>query len=140
MRLFSFFHPLLLLFILMTPGPVNSSHSHVTAVMKLGIETDKKTVDFLVKATDIRLAGIKMGETAIEKGTVADIKAYGELMIRDHTATLERIKAFALERNIELPTQLSKSSEKKWNKLKELSGQNFNKYYVKLMIDRKSVV
>ena len=93
----------------------------------------KDVADFLVNTTHLHLMALKEGEEAIEKGTVDNIKAYGELMVRDKTSLLVTIRELAQARQVVLPEKLSEDNAKDLERLKAKSGVDFNKAFVKMI-------
>ena len=87
--------------------------------------------EFLVNTAHLNLMALKEGEEAIRKGTIEDIKAYGELMVRDKTNLLAEIRQLALARQVTLPEKLSEDNARSLEKLKSKSGVAFNKAFVK---------
>ena len=123
--------PLLALFFLLI-FPVETSFERVSAPK----HPAEKVSEFLVSNTEKRMLGILEGQVAIDKGTIPDIRAYGELMVKYETDILEQLKPLAAARNIVLPSQVSEKKLKGLNDLKSKTGQKFNKAYAKLMEDK----
>ena len=89
--------------------------------------------EFLVNSSDLHLTAVKEGEAAIEKGTVADIKAYGELIVKDQMILLLAIKELAKSRQINIPENLSEESEEDLEELRSKSGVAFNKAFLRMI-------
>ena len=90
-------------------------------------------VIFLVNSSDLHLMALKEGEEAVSRGTVADIKAYGELMVKDQTALLLEIKELAKSRQINIPEQLSEENAVDLEELRSKTGVAFNKAFIRMI-------
>lgn len=89
--------------------------------------------DFLVSCNESHTMVLKGAEQAIDKGTVADVKAYGEFMVKEETVVLSEIRELAANKNISLPQQLSEDGEDDLAELGSKSGVAFNKAFIRLM-------
>lgn len=102
-------------------------------------KADKDLVDediagFLVKTADARMMDSQEGKLAVDKGTRADVKEYGKLMIRDQATLLAEVKALAAKKNISLPAGISNKKEDGREDLSEKSGKDFDEKFIKMMI------
>src|SRR5579871_3208590 len=63
-------------------------------------DTEVSTVDknFILAAAQGGLTEVKLGELAAEKGTRGDVKAFGQMMVKDHTANNEDLKTLATQK------------------------------------------
>jgi hypothetical protein len=63
------------------------------------------------------------------------------LPIADHTKAADSLKAIAQKENITLPDSMDAVHKQKYTEIQEMSGDNFNKAYVMLMVaDHKGAV
>lgn len=88
---------------------------------------------FLTKASQANYDEIQLGKLAEEKATNAQVKAFGRRMVRDHTALTEKMKPFADQWSIAAPTSLSSDAQSEYDKLKGMSGADFDKEYINFM-------
>ncbi len=95
---------------------------------------NKASAGFLVDAADARMMGMKEGREAVKKGTSPEIRNYGRLMVKDQTALLSQIRKLAAAEKITLPTQISNSKKEGFSQLAELSGEDFDRRFIKMMI------
>lgn len=99
---------------------------------------NEKTKKFLIEMTDARLMDREEGREAVKKGTTQEVKNYGQLMIDDQTYLLSELQKFAATKNITLPTTISEKKLKGLEKLKEKTGTDFDKKFIKMIcIDHK---
>jgi putative membrane protein len=80
------------------------------------------------------LAEVQEGQLAQEMGQSQAVKNFGRLMVQDHTAADEKLKSIASKRGIELPTSPSMTQMATKTRLEALSGDTFDKSYIKGMI------
>jgi putative membrane protein len=110
-------------------GVANAANEKKTG----GKNPQEATAEFLVKITDGRLMDIREGEEAAKKGTSPAIREYGQLMLRDQKALLEKITLFASQRQVTLPSDIGSPKEDGFKKLDEKAGRDFDKKFIKMM-------
>ncbi len=77
------------------------------------------------------MAEIEGGKMAQSKGQSAEVKAFGQQMIDDHTANLNEVKALAQARGVTLPAEPDAKHKAMAAKLEKMSGDAFDKAYMK---------
>jgi putative membrane protein len=80
---------------------------------------------------------IQSGQLAAEKAQNDDVQSFGKQMTDDHTETSDDLKELIEDEEIkvELPSKLDDEHQAKLDKLKGLSGNQFDKEYVRMQID-----
>ena len=97
--------------------------------------------DFAVNAANAGMTEIQAGQLAQTQGVAKDVKAYGAMMVEDHTAAADKLKTLAAQKNITLPTSVSNDMQKNLDDLKAKSGKAFDKAYIDMMVsDHKKVI
>lgn len=94
----------------------------------------EKDAQFLVDAADINMQEIKLGELAQQKGTAADIKDLGKMMVAEHTQALKDLTKLAESKSIVLPASVSEDGQKKYDNLNGKTGKDFDKEYADEMV------
>jgi putative membrane protein len=89
---------------------------------------------FYKQAAEGGIAEVELGNLAQQKSTNASVKDYGAMMVKDHGAANEKFKGIASSKNISLPTSPSVGQMATKAKLEVLSGEAFDKSYIKSMI------
>jgi putative membrane protein len=89
---------------------------------------------FYRAAAEGGLAEVAMGNLAQQKAQSPSVKEFGAQMVKDHSAANEKLKALAQSKNITLPANPSVAEIEAKSKLQVLSGQSFDKSYIKGMI------
>ena len=90
--------------------------------------------NFAKKAAQSGTAEIAAGKLAVSQGESADVKAFGQHMIDDHTKASEDLKAAAAKDGIDLPASASPEQEAAGKKLAALNGAAFDKAYARMMV------
>jgi putative membrane protein len=89
---------------------------------------------FYRDAAEGGMAEVAMGSLAQQKAQSPSVKEFGAQMVKDHSAANEKLKALAQSKNITLPANPSVAEMEAKSKLQVLSGQSFDKSYIKGMI------
>ena len=89
---------------------------------------------FYKKAAEGGIAEVELGKLAQDKSPTASVKEFGAMMVTDHTAANDKLKAIAAKNHIKLPTSPSMGQMATKTELKVLSGKAFDKSYIKGMV------
>jgi putative membrane protein len=76
------------------------------------------------------IAEVEAGTLAQQKAADPKVKDFGAMMVKDHSAANEQLKALAASKGIDLPGSSSASQMATKAKLEVLSGDTFDKSYV----------
>jgi putative membrane protein len=95
---------------------------------------DNPDASFYKKAAEGGLAEVELGTLAQDKSPTPSVKEFGSMMIKDHSAANEKLKAIAEAKSIKLPTSPSVGQMATKTKLEVLSGKSFDKSYIKGMV------
>jgi putative membrane protein len=79
-------------------------------------------------------AEIDLGKLAAEKGSSADVKQFGQKMVEDHSKLGEQMKGVAGQIGVTPPTAIPPMDKALEMKLKGLSGDEFDRAYIKAMV------
>ncbi len=86
---------------------------------------------FYKNAAEAGIAEVDAGNLASEKASDSKVKDFGAMMVKDHTAANDKLKALAETKGIKLPTSSGVGQMAQQAKLKVLSGDTFDKSYIK---------
>lgn len=89
---------------------------------------------FAAKAAQGGMAEVQLGQLAAQKASNADVKAFGQQMVDDHTKANDQLKSVATKENMTLPSTLDSKDQALMTKLQGLSGADFDKTYMKAMV------
>jgi putative membrane protein len=104
----------------------SSSHS-----AQMGSSQDKQ---FIMKSSEGSLAEVELGKLALQKSQNPDVKQFAQKMIDDHTMLMNNMKPYADQMGVKPPTKLNAKHQQLENRLKSLSGDKFDKEYIKAMV------
>jgi len=124
-------------------GNKTASNSDSTTVKKdssvTTVKTDSAAVlsdtAFAAKAAVGGMAEVALGKMAAAKGTDKQVKDFGNMMVMDHGKANDELKGIAKAKNITLPAGLDAEHQAKSDSLSKLSGKDFDKGYVEVMIE-----
>jgi len=85
--------------------------------------------DFIEDASAKGVAEVEAGKLAEEKGTAADVKAYGAMMVKDHSAANEKLKGIAAQKKLEVSTDAELLDKAKAMILDLRSAKSFDQAY-----------
>ena len=78
------------------------------------------------------MAEVEMGKLAQSKSQNAEIKTFAQQMIDDHGKALSELQTLAQTKGVTLPTELDAKHKAMAAKLEKLSGDAFDKEYMKM--------
>jgi putative membrane protein len=113
---------------------VDSQKKRETPPDSSKIMVSKEAADFLVNAYSGGLAEVQLGSVAQTHSSNKDIKAFGAMMVRDHSDQGIRLKAVADSLHVTLPVTISTSQQKMITDLQKRSGKDFDKAYIARMV------
>lgn len=93
-----------------------------------------KDKEFVTKAAQSGLMEVQLGQLASEKASSQDVKDFGKRMVADHGKANEELKKLAQKKQMTIPTSLDKKYQEKVDKVRNLSGGEFDKKYMHLMV------
>lgn len=77
------------------------------------------------------MAEVEMGKLAQSKSQSTEVKAFASKMVDDHGKALTEVQTLAQSKGVTLPTELDAKHKAMSAKLEKLSGDAFDKAYVK---------
>jgi putative membrane protein len=96
---------------------------------------DSSDVKFAQNAAGGGMAEIELSKLAGQKSTNTKIKDFATMMVTDHSKAGDSLAVIAKSKNITLPTALDADHQKKYDDLSKMSGADFDKGYIKIMVD-----
>ena len=90
---------------------------------------------FVSKALEGGEAEVQLGQLAQQKSQSADVKQFGQKMVNDHGQMADKwFKPIAQQLGVSEPKGPSKKDKKEIAKLQGLSGQDFDREYITMMV------
>lgn len=97
--------------------------------------------NFLMDAAMGGMMEVELGRLAAQQGASDAVKQFGQRMVDDHSKANQELMNLAQGKGITLPTTMDEKHHKDMTKLSSLSGADFDREYVKMMVSdhRKDV-
>ena len=90
---------------------------------------------FITKALEGGAAEVQLGQLAQEKSQSNDVKQFGQKMVNDHSQMADKwLKPVAQKLGVSEPKGPSKKDKKEIAKLQALSGDDFDREYITMMV------
>jgi putative membrane protein len=77
---------------------------------------------------------VELGKLAERKGSSSEVKEFGTRMVKDHTRLNKELGSAATSIGLTVPTDVSEDQKAEYAKLSKLTGKNFDKEYIDLMV------
>lgn len=90
---------------------------------------------FMNDAAPGGLAEVELGRLAVKRATSAQVKSFAEQMIKDHSKAGEKLQELARQKKVKLSTGILPQAKQTQEKLSQLNGENFDREYVKAMVE-----
>jgi putative membrane protein len=90
--------------------------------------------NFILAAAQGGMTEVTLGELAVTNGMRADVKEFGQMMVKDHTAINDDLKTLAMQKGVTLPDSLDAKHQAMVDKMAALTGSEFDDAYIKGMI------
>jgi putative membrane protein len=101
------------------------------AMPAFAFAADNPDASFFKHAAEGGIAEVEAGTLAQSKGNSQAVKDFGAMMVKDHGAANDKLKSIASAENVSLPSTSSVSQMATKGKLEVLSGDTFDKSYIK---------
>ena len=114
-------------------GTLTATTTGVTGGSTSAMVPDDK--EFISKAGGGGLAEVQLGNLALQKASSADVKAFAQRMVADHSKANDELRELATAKGVALPTELSGDHKAAFDHLTSLSGKEFDKAYMTHMVE-----
>lgn len=118
----------------MNPAPAGrNAPAAATNAPQAKTKVSKESTSYVEKAAQGDLFEIRSSELALKQAENADVKAFAQRMINDHTASSEALKAGIRSANLDVkvPDKLDKAHEAKVTALSKAKGSDFDRAYMR---------
>jgi putative membrane protein len=121
---------------------IRISRLSITALFAIGalagsvVHADDKGKDdaFIKEAIQGNLAEQKLGQLAQEKGASEGVRNFGAHLEKDHSQANKNAMETARSLGVTAPTEPNKKQRETYDRLSKLSGEQFDKEFVKDMV------
>ena len=93
------------------------------------------TREFINAMAIAGMTEVQLGKLAAERAQNADVKAFGQMMVKDHAEAIDELKQAASPAGVQLPTQLDEKHRELADRLMKLQGEAFDREYMKAMVE-----
>ena len=90
---------------------------------------------FVMQAGQLGMMEVELGRLAVQRGSSPGVKQYGQEMVEEHTRANQELMQLAMQKKVELPTEMSTQNTATIDRLSGLSGKSFDTAYKQAMID-----
>jgi putative membrane protein len=97
-----------------------------------GQAADSRT--FINELTIAGMTEVQLGKMAMERAASPEVKAFGQLMVADHSKAGDELKQVASQLKIQPPAQLDQKHQDLADRLAKLSGAEFDREYMAAMV------
>jgi putative membrane protein len=80
------------------------------------------------------MSEIELGKLAQQKASNSEVKQLADRIVNDHTNLNDQLKQWAQSSNVTLPNQISSTESSHKQHLESLSGNDFDKAYIQIML------
>jgi putative membrane protein len=86
---------------------------------------------FFKNAAEAGISEVEVGKLAQDKASSQKVNDFGAMMVSDHSAANDKLKALAASKDVSLPSSSGVGQMATKAKLEVLSGETFDKSYIK---------
>lgn len=95
---------------------------------------DKKDAQYLRRMGEADLAEVEAGKLAQQKASSAEVKKFSQHMVDEHGKGMKEGESLARSKGQEMPKSPAKKHQAAMKKLQGLSGDEFDRAYMKQMV------
>jgi putative membrane protein len=104
------------------------------SAQEIALAQDDPDAKFLMDAVRGDLAEVKLGELAQQRGQSEGVKAFGKMLVEDHSEAMKKTAELAKELNVIPPAQPTAEQTQKHDALARLSGAEFDRQFAADMV------
>ena len=112
----------------------NSDRIEATAASDSAEDSQKKDAEFVAEAASGGMMEVEMGKLAASKAVSPQVKAFAEMMVKDHTTANNELMSLAAQKSIILPSTLMEKHQEMVDEVSKKSGRDFDKQYMEHMV------
>jgi putative membrane protein len=116
----------------------NTTEGNTTNEPSVGTTGDTVSAGDRDFVEDVGIAGmaeVELGRMATERAASAEVKQFGDMMVRDHSKAGDELKQIAMKHSIPVPSALDSQHEELKTKLSNLKGAEFDREYMNAMVE-----
>lgn len=117
-----------------SPSTATSDPTTTAAAGGTASTASPQDKEWVAQAGMAGLAEVQMGNLALQKAQSAEVKAFAQRMVTDHTASNHELAQLATAKGLTLPTELAGEHQAGLEHLTGLSGAEFDTAYMQHMV------
>lgn len=82
------------------------------------------------------MSEVKLGETAEQKAQSPEVKAFAQMLVRDHSMAVDQLKEIASKHNVTAPVELPDAHRDTMERLSKVQGGEFDRDFMNAMVDK----
>lgn len=90
--------------------------------------------DFMTQAASGGMFEVEAGRLAQQRAQNAQVKQFGQMMVKDHTKANDELRSAATSKNVMLPDSMSNEHMDMMRTLRERNGAEFDREYMDMMV------
>lgn len=107
-----------------------------TVMNDSAVVIDENSTTFLVRAANETMTQLEMAHMTQQVAAFQSVKDFASMLAKEHQSLQQEIKSLATAKHIILPIAVSNDDQKDINELAEMNGRNYDKVFIKKIIDR----
>ena len=113
-------------------GELDNTPAKTDTVGTVGADNNR---EFLTRAMDGNMAEVELGRMAQNQAANADVKRFAQMMVTDHSKSLDSLKPIASRQGTPMVAQLDEEHRQLRDRLAALRGAEFDREYMRAMVD-----
>ena len=109
---------------------VNTDRSTTLSTDKYDGKLSRGDANFVKEAAQGGMMEVKMGQTAKDRGQHADVKNYGEMLVKDHGKANERLSKLAGQKGVNLAKEVEAKHTDMIMDMEKKSGPDFDRAFI----------
>lgn len=89
---------------------------------------------FAKEAASGGLMEVELGNLAQQNASSDRVKAFGQMMVRDHSAANDELKRMAMAKNMMLSDSMMKKHRDHVASMRKMTGKSFDNHYMQMMV------
>ena len=102
---------------------------------KMDDSKNEYDAEFLVDVAEANQNEMSLGKLAQQKGSMAEVKEFGKMMVEEHTKEMADLSALAAKKSISLPAAKTDDVIEGYKEMSEKSGKKFDEAFCEKMVD-----
>lgn len=115
----------------MSTTPTTMDTSKASATANNVNDNDRK---FMMEAASGGMMEVQAGQLAAQTASSDRVKAFGNMMVQDHTNANNELRALASSKNVMLSDSMMAKHRQHIDMLKKKTGKDFDKAYMSMMV------